>query len=268
MKLKYLLPRLYENLLPSDLLQLELEEKKATCEKCAMAPVRHDGDITYDENLKCCTYYPFMPNYLIGSALQDLNPAVYKTLSKIIDERSYSLPIGFAAPVRYQVMFSQRKPHEFGNREDWLCPYYDRGLNQCGIWKHRGAVCSTFYCKSSYGKAGLNFWNELSDYLTYVEMALLEESLVMLDFSPRQIVDLLEYLNRKSGSASELRNWKLPEKKARQLWNGYYDEQEKFFKKTFEIVSGFKNDTFTELLGEMGQKRLLKVIKSTEKIYT
>jgi Fe-S-cluster containining protein len=265
MKLQYLLPQLYSQILPLELLDLSIEEKKATCDECAMVAGRHRGKLTYAENLKCCTYYPFMPNYLIGAALQDdsLETSLQRDLREIIIRRKYSLPIGFLAPVRYQLAFNKRKPSEFGQRADWLCPYYNQISNNCRIWKFRSAVCTTFYCKSSYGSGpnsvGLRFWHELSEYLTYVEMALLEEALIRLDFSPRQISDQLDFLNRKTGTVAESKAWVLPEKKARFLWNGYFDEQELFFKKTLEIVRKFDRRDFNEALGDLGQKILDQV---------
>jgi Fe-S-cluster containining protein len=274
MKLKFLLPQLYTAILPPELLALSIEEKKATCDQCAMVVGRHRGAITYAENLKCCTYYPFMPNYLIGASLQDssLQPSLQRDLRGIISRRRYSLPIGFLAPVRYQMEFNNRKPSDFGQRADWLCPYYDKSSNNCGIWRYRSAVCTTFYCKTSYGSgpnsAGLRFWFELSEYLTYVEMALLEEALIRLDFSPRQISDQLDYLNRKTASAAEEKSWILPEKKARFLWNGYFDEQELFFKKTLEIVTKFDRKDFNEALGDLGLKILDRVTVQARRLKT
>lgn len=272
MKLKYLLPRLYENLFPEELLQFSIEEKRATCDFCAMAPGRSEGKIVYREDLKCCTFYPFMPNFLIGASFKeaqanpDLGKDLREDLQAMIRQRKYSLPIGFLAPVRYQLEFNQRKPQEFGQREDWLCPYFDSKNKNCRIWRTRSAVCSTFYCKSSYGKAGLSFWHELSEYLTYVEMAMLEEALIRLDFSPRQISNQLDFLNRSSGTQAEARSWVIPEKKARLLWNGYFDEQELFFRKTLEIVTNFDRRDFHEALGELGEKIFDRLMKQARKV--
>ena len=45
----------------------------------------------------------------------------------------------------------------------------------------------------------------------------------------------------------------MDEKKAKELWNGYYDDQEGFYKKSFEIVSNLDKKAFHEMLGEQGQ---------------
>ncbi len=269
MKIKYQVPRLYEGLLPKDLLQMDPQETKATCDSCIMARPKNSGEIFYEPDLKCCTFYPFLPNYVVGAILSDESgaaPGVVESIRGKIKNREYVLPIGLVAPPSYQVPFNHRKKNEFGRREDWLCPYFNREKQNCGIWRHRGAVCTSFYCKSSFGQAGIQYWNELANYLTYVEMAVMEEALVMLDFSPRQISDLLGYLNRQEATKTELRSRRMLEKKARGLWNGYYDDQEVFFRKCFLIARELDRKSFKELLGEPGQQLESRLRKAFDKI--
>lgn len=269
MKIKYQVPRLYEQILPRDLLAMEPQETKATCDQCIMAKPHNRGKIFYKPDLKCCTFYPFLPNYVVGAILSgkaSVSSSALEQIQQKIQNREYSLPLGLVAPPRYQVPFNQRKKNEFGQREDWLCPYFDRENKNCGIWRHRGAVCTSFYCKSSYGMRGLRYWDELSNYLTYVEMALMEEALVMLDFSPRQVSDLLNYLNRHEATVSEMRSSRLPEKKARELWNGYFEDQGAFFKKCFQIVEELDRKAFRELIGAPGLELEDRLRKAFEKI--
>lgn len=260
------IPEFYSQYFPRSLLQAEVNEKLATCENCLMARELQDS-ISYKANLKCCTFHPFQPNYLMGGLLKS-GTADFRALESIerkVQSREYVLPIGIVAPVPHQLEFQARTRHEFGNREDWLCPYYNQVDQNCGIWKFRGAVCSTFFCRSSYGKAGSNFWERFSDYLTYVEMALMEEALVMLDFSPRQISDNIDYLNRFEANSSERVQKELPEKLARKIWNGYFDDQLGFYKKCYEIVANMTKTQFKEAMGEQGQvieKDLMKGLRA------
>lgn len=269
MKIKYQVPRLYEGLFPKDLLQMDPQETKATCDSCIMARPKNRGEIFYEPDLKCCTFYPFLPNYVVGAILSDESgaaPSAVESIRSKIKNREYSLPIGLVAPPSYQVPFNHRKKNEFGRREDWLCPYFNHEKQNCGIWRHRGAVCTSFYCKSSFGRAGIQYWDELSNYLTYVEMAVMEEALVMLDFSPRQISDLLGYLNRQEATKTELSSRRMPEKKSRDLWNGYYDDQEGFFRKCFLIAKELDRKSFKELMGEPGQQLENRLRKAFDKI--
>jgi len=183
-----------------------------------------------------------------------------------IMKRQYALPIGMAADIPYQVLFNNRGPKDFGNKEELLCPYYNRELNNCGIWKYRGSVCSTFFCKSDTGKNGLNFWSELGNYLNYVEMAMLEEILAHLDFSPRQVNENLEYLNRKTASKAELKSKSLPLPLAKKLWNGYFDDQEEFYQKCYQISLGFDRKSLKLVMGSVGSEMEEKLLVKMEKI--
>ncbi len=254
MNLKYQLPQFYQNILPREILEFSPQEFKATCDNCAMARPRETGKIHYREDLKCCTFHPFLANYLVGAIFSEpLSIEAHRIFRDKIARREYALPIGMVAPVRYQVEFNNREEGDFGQREDWLCPYYNKEKQNCNVWRHRGVVCTTFFCKSSYGKIGLKFWERMSNYLWYVELALLEEALVMLDFSPRQVMTLLDFHNRQEGTAAEKKSWVLPEAKSRDLWNGYYEDQEGFYKKSYEIIANLDKKAFHEMIGEQGQ---------------
>lgn len=269
MKLQYQLPSFYGKILPADVLKISLEEKKATCDNCAMSRPQYSGKNPYEPDLKCCTFHPFLPNFLVGAILQDSSlQSGAEVLREKIRRREYALPVGMVAPVRYQLEFKAKKENEFGQRRDFLCPYYDTEHNNCTVWRYRGVVCTTFFCKSSYGKDGKVFWSELSDYLSYVEMALMEEALVMLDFSPRQVSELSGFLNRETGTVTEKRSWVLPADLYKKLWNGY-DDPEKFYKKTFEIAQSLDKKSFDEIIGDLGHQlhdRALRAYDALRKI--
>jgi hypothetical protein len=61
----------------------------------------------------------------------------------------------------------------FGQEVDLRCPYYmeqEGGL--CGIWKYRNAKCSTWFCKHSRGRTGLDFWRTLKNLIRHMEQKL------------------------------------------------------------------------------------------------
>ncbi len=254
MDLKSQLAPLYHRLLPTSILQMDPTETLATCDNCLMSqPAAQKTKEWYQPDLKCCTYYPFLPNYVIGNLLEESPEFVKKRLHDVIDQQKYALPIGVVAPISYQVEFNNRTLGEFGQRRDWLCPYYDQSSNRCGVWLHRGSVCTTYYCKSNYKARGKKYWQLLGDYLSYVEMALMEEALVQLDFSPRQVSELVSFLNCYSGTEEELQSDRLSPAVAKSLWNGYYEEQPHFYQRCSEIVQNLALRDFKELLGPQGQ---------------
>lgn len=269
MKFRHQIPSLYHSLFPSELLQEDLNETKANCANCSMTR-ENRGDrarITYERHLKCCTFEPVIPNYFVGAILESESqfPDAAASIRERIRRREYALPIGLVPTVRFQVELNNRQKNEFGNREDWLCPYYQKKTQNCGIWKFRGAVCTTFFCQSDAGASGETFWKGLGSYLNYVEMALLEEVLVLLDFSPRQMSEMLGFINRHQASQVELDSDSLSPATFRRIWNGYDSDIEGFYKLCYRKALEFNRNGFEEMLGETGLKIEAKVLKQMRK---
>lgn len=269
MKLKYLWPDIYSNLLPKDILEIDLHEKKATCDQCIKAPPKYKKSDFYENHLKCCTFQPYLPNYVVGGVLADHTgryDRIQKIFRKMILDRAYVLPIGIVAPPRYQVSYKKNKPKIFGRDEKYLCPYFDReGLN-CGLWKYRGSVCTSFYCQSSYGRAGKSFWSLNGDYQSYIEMALMEEVLVQNGFSPRQISEQLEYINRDYATPGELKSSRLPLSRFKYFWQDRSEPIEDFFIHCFHSVEKIDKTEFHESLGELGRSLESRLKDSAKKL--
>ena len=223
--------------------------------------------LTYEANLKCCTYEPFVPNYWVGALLKEADrfPLGVAHFRKKIQERGLALPIGILPDLEFQVIFNARKKGQFGNEKDWICPYFDQAKNNCGIWKYRGSICMTFFCQSDYGKSGMTFWSHFSNYLTYVEGSLMEETLVDLDFSPRQVSSYLEYVNRSSATKKEMQNF-TPEE-YRKLWNGYAPNIEEFYIKCYDLVRGYDSTRLSEAMGEVGAKLEKKLLTQMRRAF-
>lgn len=251
MQLNTIIPAFYKEILHSKVLSLNVAEKAATCDNCLRSRDKRFS-YTYKSNLKCCTFHPYLPNYAVGALLEMPVATVgIQEIHRKIKNHEFNLPIGLLAPYDYQFKFLTKEESDFGNDESLLCPYYDRSANRCSIWHYRGVVCTSFYCRSDYGQNGLKFWAVLSDYLSYVEMALAEECLVQLDFSPRDLSDQLLYLNKRDFEADEVAQKSILASEMRKLWNGYDDSVE-FYKKCFAIVQKIDRNQFKEILGRQG----------------
>lgn len=259
MSFKKSLPPLYENLLPQEILNFSLQETKATCHDCLRARDQRFA-FNYKANLKCCTFVPFIPNFAVGALLcENLKGA--NIIKQFINDRRFTLPLGIFPDPKYQFEFKVKSPTAFGNNEKLLCHYFDKKENQCSIWTYRGVVCTTFFCRSDYGNAGQKFWAEMKNYLSYVEMALAEDCLVLKDFSPRDISDQLEYLNKQRFSAQEKKQLVLNPDIYKKYWNGYLSEVD-FYIECYEIVLKHNRSYFKEIMGELGSQLTQKVIAS------
>lgn len=247
--LKEILPEFYSHFLDKNLLLSDATEKKATCHNCLRSRDRRFLYL-YKPHLKCCTFYPFVPNFAVGGILHKQLPGAGMIENKI-KERQFTLPLGAFPTLKFQYEFMNREFEDFGNREDLLCPYYNREAQNCGIWEFRGVVCTTYHCTSDRGRAGQARWSQLSNYLSYIEMALAEECLVMLDFSPRDISDQLTFLNRTEWSTEETTQEMLSASEFKLFWNGYTDYKE-FYAKCFSHVMNLSKKEFKEIMGEQG----------------
>ena len=156
-------------------------EKRATCDSCAMC-ARPDpaagaslGATYFRPEVKCCSYHPTLPNYLVGAALRDASPDFAggrERLRKKIAARVGVTCTWLAAPRKYLVLYEAARDSSFGRSESLLCPYFDREASNCSIWPYRESVCSTFFCKYEAGAAGQLFWRAFKRYLSHVEVSL------------------------------------------------------------------------------------------------
>lgn len=246
--------------------EFDIEEKKATCHQCIEAPKK------YEAHLKCCTFWPFLPNYTIGYILKQKSESYQNAqvfLRRMIKEKRFALPIGLVAPPWYQKEFLDNKDKIFGKSEKMLCPYYQTATQSCGIWRFRGSVCTSFYCKSSYAQKGQLFWKHLEDYLSYLEMALAEEVLVYHDYSPRELSEQLDFLNidpDQMNLKKLLGQKSLPIPQAKKLWKHYWQKEEEFYIKAAEFVDELPLKQIKEIQGALGTDLLQKLLEARDKI--
>jgi len=153
------------------------DETAATCDRCAMCAFEgaaRDGDY-FDPRLKCCTYLPALPNFLVGRVLADADPALARGRASVearITAGVAVTPLGLGTPPVRRVV-ARHGREGFGRSRTLLCPHFvDEGGGLCSIWRHREATCATWYCKHVRGAVGLRFWRALQGLLTAIERAL------------------------------------------------------------------------------------------------
>ncbi len=176
------LPALYRERLPGLFARPAPDEHKATCDHCAMCqhagePARPAGLVTFRPDTKCCTFHPKLPNYLVGSILDDATPEMAEGRRRIrerIATRVGVTPGWLAPPRKFMVLLEASRAHSFGRSLGLRCPYYESEHGLCTIWRHREADCSTFFCKYSAGADGQSFWRGVRHWLVNVEQRLSE----------------------------------------------------------------------------------------------
>jgi hypothetical protein len=157
-------------------------ETAATCRDCAMLCGEHGtaqpaaAPPFFNPLTKCCTYVPVLPNFLVGRMLTDDSPAFVRgraTLEARLAEGIAVTPLGIGRSSAFELLYATQGHARFGHDRSMRCPHYlDEGGGQCGIWRHRAAVCATWFCKYVRGAVGQQFWQTLHRLLSAVEREL------------------------------------------------------------------------------------------------
>lgn len=153
-------------------------ETRATCHDCAMC-VKGDGTLPtatyfFDAAVKCCVYLPELPNFLVGRILADpdADPRAAAGRASVrarVAAAGMATPIGLRRPPTYDLAY-RNSAETLGRSLTLRCPHYvEAGGGQCGIWKHRDAVCTTFFCRFERGQVGSAQWRAIQDLLEAVE---------------------------------------------------------------------------------------------------
>ncbi len=182
------------------LLDKQLEsEKLADCLDCPMCKEQNESnnevEIQFQTVVKCCTYYPALPNYLVGQILEDnsISSEVIDIISLKIDEYSGVTPLGVSTKSsdveKYKSISKNRK---FGKADGEVrCPYYvDQKSGLCGIRHYRNSVCSTWFCKHNEGLASLYMWDAIRRLLSHIEESLSNWCLLELEVE-EDVLDML-----------------------------------------------------------------------------
>ncbi len=221
------------------------------CQACSRSQLSWQRSSRVKPNLKCCTFQPFVPNFIVGELLNS-----QKLQSEDL-ERGRSIPLGLVASSDYVRNFRRLSelPQFFGNEPELLCSHFDVANRQCRIWPARPSVCSTYFCDleaevsscfngelSSLGRTvNAPFsWARLEKFLFYIEVNLAHHVLLELGFIAEELESNLNFLKQQSlqrVSALAL-NQNSANDSADRVWYEFHDTKASFFIKAAEYVSG------------------------------
>lgn len=237
------LPQLYKNFLPEIFFESAPKETLATCHDCIMCKdweaKKARGEKYFTPQGKCCTYFPAIPNYLIGSLLSDKSAAMKEGVSRvkeIINNKIGVTPTFLMPPTFYIEKYKAFSKFNFGLANDLICPLNDRSNGNCTIWHHRNAVCSQWYCKSVGAQAGKQFWDASRDYLNKIEHMLAKYAAAQLDLILKGIPKEERLVDDRKGNLN-YQNYK-------RLWAKWYGQELRFFQRAYEVINSLDRDGF------------------------
>lgn len=190
------LPLLYDRWLREVLLGPAPEERRATCESCPLVSgeTPRSSEVRYDPSVKCCTYLPELPNFLVGLALLSDDPAGgwgRDTLADRTSRGSGVSPLGLRMTPLYRFLYDKTSQGVFGRSPSLRCPHFQSEDGSCGIWQFRNGVCATWFCRHERGRVGELFWNATKRLLGILEEELAWWCLLELDLAPDQLSAIL-----------------------------------------------------------------------------
>jgi hypothetical protein len=249
-----LLPPLFARWLGEWIAEPVPRESHATCDRCAMcAPDGQPatGGSFFHPAIKCCTYLPSIPNFLVGRIVNDDGDdlAVGRaTIVQRIDAGIAVTPFGLGVPAPYQVLY--RNAHGFFGRAEGLrCPHYLPDQGRCGIWRHREATCATWFCKHEHGATGQSFWATIRELLRAIERDLARWCVLTLVHDDRA----LSALSTADQADEQLDAYALDglpnPKRHRALWGEWTGRERAFFVEAARLVDPLQWNDVLEICG-------------------
>ena len=235
----HLFPGLWRHLLPEDAQGLKLpSERRASCASCpkAAAGVHHP-------NTRCCTYFPEVPNFLLGLALQDPNS---RGLIETQINHGHILPTGQQIDAgQYHTAVKSYAQNRFGELTDLVCPFLDPETIQCGIYAYRNSVCSTFFCENDHAETGHQFWEKTQDLVGHIEIALSQAAMQAQGLDVQHYMATLNsWAGDITGSFEPKGGWSLDIR--RELWGDWFEREVEFLTNTAQWVLN-RRDTLYSL---------------------
>jgi hypothetical protein len=211
----------------------------------------------FDPAIKCCTYLPSLPNFLVGRILADADPAAQPgraSVEKRITEGIGVSPLGLRQPPVYSLLYNNSTAF-FGRSGSMVCPHYIKDGGRCGIWRNRNATCVTWFCKHVRGEVGYTFWRKsLHQLLQIVEKALARWCLLELQLSDETLRHLVA-TDDWSGSADNITgntlDNKVDPKAYAQIWGEWLGREHEFFRRCAELAGPL---SWAQILAISGQE--------------
>lgn len=232
------------------------DESKATCGTCVMcktsAPDRPVAVATFNPASKCCTYLPMLRNFQAGAILADPDPALafgQRTLRERIHATTAITPLNVGWPSSYDKRYDVIIDDGFGEALDMRCPHYiDEQSGLCGIWQHRNAECSTWFCRHTKGERSRQMWSALNEALAALETGLSYHCAQNLDLGEAALQLAHDPYSPESTLDGAI---PLTDEMVRAVWGNWHGRVEAYYLAAHEIVKGMSVSQILEVGGAM-----------------
>ncbi len=254
------LPRVYQRILPEWFTDPIPVESEASCLDCVMLPGEEKPDhprrTWYSSHTKCCTFFPSLPNYLVGAILSaetnDMAEGRHRVESAIA-AGSGVYPHGLFPTPRQHHLYLTHGRQVFGRSHRLRCPYLDDD-GRCTIRSQRNAICSCWFCRHVAGQDGRRFWSTVKNYLLQVEQVLTLVALDRLAWPPDEVARMITHSPpfhpfTTPLTAAELDDHPPAPARHRQVWGTWTGRETEWYRNCFRVVAELDGETFARLAG-------------------
>lgn len=245
------------------------EETQSTCSACPMclpaAEIGRSPVRAFSPNTKCCTFWPTLPNYLVGAILSDTTTGGAEGRRRVAPGAMSAdvTPLGIGPSQAYQAMYSALSVSSFGVSEDLRCPYYEAG--QCTVWKYRNGVCATWFCKPDRGSGGERVWREVHSLLGHIERTVALWCARSLGIPP---AGLAAFPRQADGAGSLRQPSKGEEHRLSALWGRHSVDINNYYVQCSELAADLHGNDLVRLGGIECEVRLEAVRQALRRLDT
>jgi hypothetical protein len=200
-----------------------------------------DNGYYFNPAIKCCTYIPELPNFLIGAILNDSDDETAVGRDSVHQRIAAGIgvtPLGLYPTPSYTLVY-RNSPAAFGRASSLRCPHYVAHTGLCSIWRHRAPPCITWFCKHNRGAIGRAFWRELHAFLLAVQYNLSLWCLHSLDIGVdalRAILDLTQSADAESNISSETLDGQADEHSRHTIWGNWLGKEPEFYQRCARLI--------------------------------
>lgn len=234
------------------------EESRATCNDCVMCrrPAKSEAK-SFRPDVKCCSFYPHLPNFTVGGVLNDTSPETDAGRASVdvrITDRIGVTPFGLDAPATYTLLYTNAD-NAFGISRGLRCPHFVEPGGLCGIWRYRNSICSTYYCQVVRGSVGREFWQRTLHLLSEIEFSLEHWCVEQLDIGSTALAHLLvsrDKAKQPERVTAEDIDRNVDPARYRLAWGDrWIDREREFYMSTARLVSAL---SWSEILNIAGPR--------------
>jgi len=217
-------------MLPEEFMWLKLPNERFTvCNKCHRVKTHN-----YRADCRCCTYFPQIPNFLLGLALKDPNS---EHLVKKLIENGSALPEGSQfSPKQFYVSTKDFTDELFGKSTLISCPFIAHEAPACGIYPYRNSICATFFCETDHGDEGVEYWDKVQVLAGQIETSICQWVMDEIGLDAKSYIERMNSLSEKIDALSDPSSgsWSLSTRKF--LWGEWFGRECEFFGKCADLV--------------------------------